>query len=186
MDMSLSPRGLIRVPSVDELVDLIKKETIPVTIVVVGDKLYIYAGENEGFYKNIVQKLGKWSKPVIYGVAGGITLLVNNRFIRKIGGLLLGYGLGETIDKLFINKQYVIVKKTDTGLEFDLEGFDTSQTAYIYLNGTLVAQGETDAEGKATITVDGTVSVEATELAVVCGSTTFRARIPYNISPTYS
>jgi len=184
--MSEVVKTLIRAPSLEELIRIIKTEGIPVAIVVVGDRMFYYAGENEGYYKNMVQKVGKWHKPLVYGILGGISLLINNMTAKKLGGLLLGYATGEVIDKAFINKQYVIVKKTDTGLEFDLEGFDTSQTAYIYLNGQLVAQGETDAEGKATITVDGEVSVEATELAIVCGSTTFKGRIPYNITPTYS
>jgi|GEM_PF-4717130 len=177
-------KGLIGIPSMEEFVKHFKEESLPVTVIVTADKSYYKLNENESYYTNITQRAGKYAKGLIYGIAGAISMLIKHKTVRKTGAMLIGYGIGEVIDKLFINKQYVIVKKTDTGLEFDLEGFDASQNFTIFLNGSQVATGTTDANGSATISVNGTVSIEATEIAVICGSTTFHGRIPWNITPS--
>lgn len=174
----------IEIPSMEEFVERLKSESLPVLIIATADKVYYKADENESFYTNITQKVGKFGKALVFGLVGLGSMLIKHNAIRKAGALTLGYAIGDAIDKGLINKQFVIVKKTDNGLEFNLEGFDTSQNFVIYLNGTKIAEGTTDANGSAKVTVDGTVKVEATELAVVCGATTFHARIPWNITPS--
>ena len=179
------PEALIRVPRMEELVDMLKKETLPVTIVVTADGVYYKLNENEGYYNTVTKNLGKWGKPVVFGLFGGLGLIIDHPFAKKLGAITLGSAIGEAIIRGFIKPQYVIVEKSASNvLKFKLEGFDPNETFHIYLNGTEVANGTTDANGAAEVEVTGTIEVKATELAVVCGSTTFSNRIPYYITPS--
>jgi len=179
------PEALIRIPSMDEFVETLKKESLPVTIVVTADGVYYKLNENEGYYNTVTKNLGKWGKPVVFGLFGGLGLIINHPFAKKLGAITLGSAIGEAIIRGFIKPQFVIVEKaTSNTLKFKLEGFDPNETFHIYLNGTEVANGTTDANGSAEVEVTGTIEVKATELAVVCGSTTFSNRIPYYITPS--
>lgn len=178
------PEAMIRIPSVDELIDIVRKESLPVAIVVTVDGVYYKLNENESYYNTITKNLGKWGKPFMFGVFGGLGLMINHPFAKKLGAIALGSALGEAIVRGFVKPQYVIVEKvTSDTLKFKLEGFDPNQSFKIFLNGSEVASGTTDANGSAEVEVTGTIEVKATELAVVCGATTFSGRIPYSITP---
>ena len=178
------PETLIRVPSLEELMEVVKKESLPVTIVVTASGLYYKLNENESYYNTVTKNLGKWGKPVVLGVGGGVLLAVNHPFAKKIGAFAIGQALGEAIIRGAIKPSYVVVEKSaENTLKFKLEGFDPNQSFKIFLNGNEVASGTTDANGSAEVTVEGTIEVKATELSVVCGATTFSGRIPYSITP---
>jgi len=179
------PEALIRVPSMEEFVEILRKESLPVTIVVTADGVYYKLNENESYYNTVTKNLGKWGKPVVFGLLGGLGLIINHPFAKKLGAVALGSAIGEAVVKGLIKPQYVIVEKSASNvLKFKLEGFDPNENFKIFLNGSEVGSGTTDANGSAEVEVTGTIEVKATELAVVCGSTTFNGRIPWSITPS--
>jgi len=166
------PEQYIKIPSMEEFVKTLRETSLPISIIVTADGVYYKLNENESYYNTVTKNLGKWGKPVIFGLAGLAGLVINHPFAKKIGAFALGHAIGEGLVRGLVRPQYVIVEKvaSDT-LKFRLEGFDPNESFKIFLNGNEVGSGTTDANGSAEIEIRGTIEVKATELAVVCGTT---------------